>query len=133
MDEILNITKALSDRNRVRALLILRKQELCVCQIIELLALAPSTVSKHMSILKGAHLVEARKEGRWMYYRLPEREATSEIGEVIQWVCKHLSDDETIAQDLKKLDKILKQDPEILCKKQNKTHLIDTEKSMAMH
>jgi len=46
--------------------------ELCACQIIEMLGLAPSTVSKHMSILRQAGLVETRKEGRWIYYRLAE-------------------------------------------------------------
>jgi DNA-binding transcriptional ArsR family regulator len=53
--------------------------ELCVCQIIELLGLVPSTVSKHMSILKQAGLVENRKEARWMYYRLPKKEAQTRI------------------------------------------------------
>ena len=65
------VTKALADEQRVRMLLALRRQELCVCQIVELVGLATSTVSKHMSILKQARLVESRKEGRWMYYRLP--------------------------------------------------------------
>jgi AhpD family alkylhydroperoxidase len=45
--------------------------ELCVCQMIELLGLAPSTVSKHISILRPAELLESRKDGRWIYYRLP--------------------------------------------------------------
>ena len=70
MLETLNITKALSDENRIRALMMLTGGELCVCQIIEMLGLAPSTVSKHMSILRQAGLVETRKEGRWIYYRL---------------------------------------------------------------
>ncbi|GIW77819.1 MAG: hypothetical protein KatS3mg104_2882 [Phycisphaerae bacterium] len=47
----LNITKALSDETRVRALLALREGELCLCQIIEMLGMAPSTVSKHMDLL----------------------------------------------------------------------------------
>ena len=42
------VTKALSDSNRIRALIALRRGELCVCQIIALLGLAPSTVSKHI-------------------------------------------------------------------------------------
>ena len=61
MDEIINIAKALSDSNRIRTLLALRKQELCVCRIIEILNLAPSTVSKHIAVLKNAGLVESRK------------------------------------------------------------------------
>ena len=69
MLDFMAIAKALADENRVRLLLALQKQELCVCQLIELIGLAPSTVSKHMSILRQARLVEARKEGRWVYYR----------------------------------------------------------------
>ena len=68
MREFLNITKALSDENRVRALLALAGGELCLCQIIELLGLAPSTVSKHMTLLHQAGLVETRKDGRWTFY-----------------------------------------------------------------
>jgi DNA-binding transcriptional ArsR family regulator len=60
MRDILSITKALSDENRVRILIALSHGELCVCQVIELMKLAPSTVSKHMSILKQArHPVQA--------------------------------------------------------------------------
>ena len=71
MDGFIEITKAISDPNRVRILMALRAGELCVCRIIELLQLAPSTVSKHLTILKRAGLIEGRKEGRWMHYRLP--------------------------------------------------------------
>ena len=61
MRELMSIVKALGDENRVRAVMALRNRELCLCQIIELLGLAPSTVSKHMSILKQARLVDTRK------------------------------------------------------------------------
>lgn len=71
MKDSVAVAKALSDSNRMRALLALRKGKLCVCRIIALLGLAPSTVSKHMAILKNAGLVQCRKEERWMYYRLP--------------------------------------------------------------
>jgi DNA-binding transcriptional ArsR family regulator len=62
--DFLSITKALSDEARVRALLAVKDGELCLCQIIHLLRLAPSTVSKHMSILVQAGLLECRKERR---------------------------------------------------------------------
>ena len=75
MREFMSVAKALGDENRVRVLLALQGRELCVCQIIEFLGLAPSTVWKHISILKQARLVESRKEGRWMHYRLPGRDA----------------------------------------------------------
>ena len=44
--------------------------ELCACQITELFGLAPSTMSKHLSILYQAGLVDSRKEGRWIYFRV---------------------------------------------------------------
>ena len=72
MFEFMTVIKALADGNRVRILSVLAGRELCVCQIIEMLGLAPSTVSKHLSILRQARLVDDRKEGRWMYYCRPD-------------------------------------------------------------
>ena len=77
--EFIRITKALADPNSVRILLALRKQELCVCQIIELFQLAPSTVSKHLSIMNHAGLVTPRKTERWVFYRLPGKETSAAI------------------------------------------------------
>ena len=65
-------TKALSDPNRVRILMALARSELCACQIAELLNLAASTVTKHLSILSDAGLVVLRKDGRWHYYSLED-------------------------------------------------------------
>lgn len=118
MRSFMNITKALSDENRVRALLALRNGELCVCQITELLGLAPSTMSKHLSVLSQAGLVESRKEGRWIYYKLPSMEAPVEAREAIGWVWKSLDGNPRVAADDKKLNRILKQDPAELCKRQ---------------
>jgi DNA-binding transcriptional ArsR family regulator len=118
MNTFLTITKALADENRVRALLALGGGELCVCQIVELLGLAPSTVSKHLSILKHARLIEGRKHGRWMYYRLADIEAPAEVRDAIAWVYGSPSNALTIRQDDKRLKEILKIDPVELCKRQ---------------
>ena len=99
MRKFMNITKALADENRVRALLALRKGELCVCQITELFGLAASTVSKHLSILYQAGLVESRKDGRWVYYRPAGKEAPTAAREAIEWVGKSLSANPLIADD----------------------------------
>ena len=116
-NEIINILKALSDSNRVRTLFALRKGELCVCRIIELLGLAPSTVSKHMTVLKHAGLVESRKEERWIYYRLPVyADKNAKIQSALEWIFDSLSKDEKIIEDSKSLVRILKQSPEILCR-----------------
>lgn len=120
MQTILNTTKALADANRLRILLALQEGELCVCQIIELLGLAPSTVSKHMYVLRQAGLVEARKDGRWMYYQLADRSADKSIREAITWVHRHLAETTQIATDKKKLQRITRIDREALCKKQHR-------------
>jgi ArsR family transcriptional regulator, arsenate/arsenite/antimonite-responsive transcriptional repressor len=118
MREFMNITKALADDNRVRALLALRQGELCVCQITELFGLAPSTISKHLSILSQARLVDSRKDGRWIYYKLPGKEAPRAVRAAIDWIEKSLADDPRVAGDNLALKKILKQDPAELCRKQ---------------
>ncbi len=118
MEDIINIAKAFSDSNRVRTLLALRNGELCVCRIIELLGLAPSTVSKHMTVLKHAGLVKSRKEEKWIYYRLPDSaDRDTKIQRALEWVFGSLSKDEKIIEDSENLIKILKQSPEVLCKK----------------
>jgi DNA-binding transcriptional ArsR family regulator len=120
MFSFMTITRALSDQNRVRALMALKDRELCVCQIIELLELAPSTVSKHMSILANARLVEGRQYGRWRYYRLAGDDTPDEVQEAIAWTLRSLSKTPQIRQDKKRLKEILKIDPEVLCKTQNR-------------
>jgi DNA-binding transcriptional ArsR family regulator len=117
VQDFLSITKALSDENRVRVLMALNTGELCVCQIIELLNLAPSTVSKHMSILKQARLVEGEKSGKWVYYRLACSAPKAAL-EAIEWAKKHLVAEETIKSDAKNLRAIIKQHPVAVCKKQ---------------
>ncbi len=112
------ITGALSDQGRVRILLALRRGELCVCQITELFGLAPSTVSRHLSILSRAGLVESRKDGRWIYYQLPGKPAPATVREALGWVEKTLACTKQAGDDGQQLKKILKQDPAELCKRQ---------------
>jgi len=115
MYDFIYIAKALSDENRVRALMLLSQGELCVCQLIEMLRLAPSTVSKHMSILRQARLVESRKEGRWMYYRLPDGDAPQSVLEAVRWVQKCLAKDKQILADARQVKHVCKIDKEELC------------------
>ena len=115
MKDVLAIAKALADENRTRVLMFLRGGELCVCQIMEMLGLAPSTVSKHLNILYRAGLLESRKEGRWIYYRLPDRDASPCIRGVIRWLQESLADDPRIAQDAKKVKAVCRTSLDELC------------------
>ncbi len=86
VDSFLDILKALSDTQRLRVLLLLRHGELCVCKITDFLNLAPSTVSKHMSVLKQAGLVESRKDSRWVYFRLAEESDNELVTRCIDFI-----------------------------------------------
>jgi DNA-binding transcriptional ArsR family regulator len=119
MESVLAITRALSDENRIRALLVLGDREVCVCQLIELLQLAPSTVSKHMTILRQAKLVEGQKRGRWMYYRQANSNASAESRAALKWIRSSLSSSPQIRADQKRLVAILKVDRGELCRSQN--------------
>ena len=116
MRRFINISKALSDENRLRALMMLADRELCLCQLIEMLGLAPSTVSKHMSVLYQAGLVSARKDGRWMYYSLAAKEVSAQAASALRWVKKSLADDKQMLADAKKLKTVLQKDKQRFCK-----------------
>ena len=120
MRSTLRITKALSDIQRLRILMLLRKGELCVCRIIAVLGLAPSTVSKHLSILSAAALVDSRKEGRWAYYRLPQGAALKGVKPMLKWLDETLSAEALVAKDAKKLEAALACPPESLSESQRK-------------
>lgn len=112
------ITRALSDPNRVRILLALKRGELCVCQITELFGFAPSTISKHLSVLHHAGLILSRKSERWVYYRLPDKSASITVREALDWVHKSLVKTVEAAADAKKLKQILKTDLAVICRRQ---------------
>ena len=103
MRQFLEITKGLSDETRVRALLSLRGGELCLCQIIEMLRLSPSTVSKHMDVLCRAGLVERRKDGLWHFFRLAGRGGAPAARRSLRWVLEALKDEPALEADSRKL------------------------------
>ena len=62
--------RAFSDRTRLRLLHLLRAGETCVCDLVTVLGVPQPKVSRHLAYLRNAGLVEGRKEGLWMYYKL---------------------------------------------------------------
>ena len=120
MRSTLRITKALSDLQRLRILMMLRGGELCVCQLIAVLGLAPSTVSKHLSLLSGAGLVDSRKDGRWAFYRLPQGAELKAVKPVLKWLDGALASDASVAKDAKKLEAALACPPESLSESQRR-------------
>lgn len=117
MNQITDIANALSDPNRVRLLVACLDGERCVCQLVELIDLSNASISKHLSMLKRAGLLESRKEGRWVHYKVPES-PDAMIGDAIKFVRVHALDDETIKADEGRLMQIDAIEPVELAKMQ---------------
>jgi DNA-binding transcriptional ArsR family regulator len=119
--KILDVFKALSDKNRLRMVMALVvHSELCACQLTELIQVTGATASRHMGVLIGAGLVQSRKEGRWVHYRLCRE--TSSVNALIHWIETYLSHNSdlthVIEQDRDRLEAILREEPEVLCRHQ---------------
>ena len=107
----MTIARALTDENRVRILMALDRREMCVCQVTAFLDLSPSTTSKHLSILKQARLIESRKKGKWVYYRLAESKgAPRVVCDALQWVREGVGSSGTIFADETRIKAILEEE-----------------------
>jgi ArsR family transcriptional regulator len=124
----LKVTKALADLQRLRILMLLRQGELCVCQIIAVLGLAPSTVSKHLSLLSEADLVVCRKEGRWAHYRLAKGFDYQLNLPVLKWLQVVLVSDEQVLRDAEALKRALACSPGLLVTRQRQAKVMKKEK-----
>lgn len=103
MKTMIRVMKALSDPNRVKAVKLLLRRELCVCELTEVLGLAQPTVSKHMKILEDAGLVESRKEKAWVIYR-PATGAGLFARTMLDHLGTWLDDDDEVCAALEKLE-----------------------------
>jgi len=112
---LIHALKAIADPNRLRILLALRDRSLCVCQMVALLELAPSTVSKHLAVLDHAGFIQAQKEGRWIFYRRVGREAPVEVRRLTALMDRLASASLQTAKDQKRLAKLLQSKREDLC------------------
>ena len=105
MNELLTIFKALSDETRLRIIKLLEKGELCVCDITAALDLVQPKVSFHLNALKEAGLIQDRKEGRWIHYRLNGADLYKRM--LMVSVCEK-ADGRSIAEDRKRLERFSK-------------------------
>ena len=114
---MISIFKALSDRNRLRVFgALFEYNELCACQIIELLQVTGATASRHMGILVAAGLVKSKKDGRWVYYRL--NRSNENLTGMFQWLKAGFNASIDIEKDSIALKEITLVSPVDLCRKQ---------------
>lgn len=104
LNDLLLILKAIADKNRLRIIKMLQKRSYCVCEITAVLDIATSTVSKHLSILKNAGIIEDMKDGKWVHYFLIESSNNIFLNALLPLLSFWLNNDEQIIADLKKLE-----------------------------
>jgi ArsR family transcriptional regulator len=83
--------RALADRTRLRLLNLMGDDEVCVCFFVEVLSTNQPKISRHLAYLRRAGVVEARREGKWMHYRIvepPDTHAASIFREVRAWLAQ---------------------------------------------
>ncbi len=102
MDKLLLKFKALADKNRLRTFCALQScEELCACQIVELLQVAGATVSRHLSLMVNAGLLKTRKQGRWIYFRLNKDILSFEP--VSTWIAGQVEESDQMKKDTQTL------------------------------
>lgn len=118
---MISIFKALSDLNRLKLMAALTKHaELCACQLSGLLQVSGATTSRHLEILLAAGLINKRKDGRWVYYRL--NADNEEFEAVMDWIKDEFSKSRDIENCLDTLEELTKCKPEIFCNNKNKAN-----------
>lgn len=95
---------ALSDRFRRRILaLLLQEDEVCVCELVEVLRLPQPKVSRHLGVLRGAGIVTVRRSGTWIFYRLSAHTPVW-IYKIVESMADGETDDPVFATDRARLE-----------------------------
>jgi len=95
---------ALSDENRLRLLYLMKEGEICVCYLQGVLQTNQPKISRHLAYLRKAGLVEARREGRWMHYRLSKLD--NDLKTVLDKTLNSIGKETKITNDIHRLKKI---------------------------
>ncbi len=106
MDNILTPLKAVSEKIRVRLLLLLGEEDACVCELMSVFGMPQSKLSHHLITLRDAGLLRDEKRGRWNYYRVDPKHLTRENRELVATLSRLLANDATVAGDRRKLKSV---------------------------
>jgi ArsR family transcriptional regulator len=96
--------QALGDTTRLRLLNLMGDQEICVCYFVEILGQGQPKISRHLAYLRSAGIVEARRDGKWMHYRIvipPNVGAAQVLQQTLAW----LRDEKPLQADRARLSK----------------------------
>src|SRR5215471_4034537 len=94
--------RALADRTRLRLLNLIGNREICVCFFVEILGTNQPKISRHLAYLRRAGIVEARREGKWMHYRI-ELPDDAGAASVLQTTLASLKANKNMQTDIERL------------------------------
>src|SRR5208337_2922487 len=94
---------ALSDPTRLRLLNLMDGREVCVCYFVEILKQSQPKISRHLAYLRKAGLVAARREGKWMHYKIGDLEGSA--ASILAATLATLQADRAMQADLARLSK----------------------------
>lgn len=106
MDDLLNLFSILSDKTRLRILMLLINNELCVCEIFAALDMSQPRVSRQLAILKQSRIIKDRREGKWIYYRIDDNEYTKYLRSILTLLSDWFSTNTEFNNDKLMLQKI---------------------------
>ncbi len=95
--------KALADETRLRLLNLMAAGEICVCYLVEILGQPQSKISRHLAYLRQAGIVCARRDGKWMHYRIATQRNPGEA-RILRQILAWLGDEKTMQADIARLN-----------------------------
>jgi len=110
MRDAIKILKAMADPTRLRILCLLLHRDLCVCELMFILKMEQSRISHQLRILRDADLVEDKREGQWMTYRISDKARPNLKLMLDQLLGKQLRESEEALGDLGNLELCLRED-----------------------
>lgn len=103
--DLVTLFQALGDRTRLRLLNLLAGGELCVCYFVELLGEAQPKISRHLAYLRRSGLVESRRDGKWIHYRLV-RPSDTRVAEIVDTLLEALTQERQMQRDRAALERV---------------------------
>jgi ArsR family transcriptional regulator, arsenate/arsenite/antimonite-responsive transcriptional repressor len=100
--DLVKLFAALADPTRLRLLNLMNGREVCVCYFVEILQQGQPKISRHLAYLRRAGIVEARREGKWMHYRI-ERPGDMKAAAILDATLKSFETDRDMKADLVRL------------------------------
>ena len=102
--DLVTLFAALADPTRLRLLNLMDGREVCVCYFVEILKQGQPKISRHLAYLRKAGIVEARRDGKWMHYRI-ERPVDARAVSILDGTLQSLKGDKDMQTDLARLGK----------------------------